>query len=203
MTQTVGILAYGSLIDDPGKEIAAATVRTVTNVPTPFSVEFARCSRSRGGGPTLIPVTHGGSPVLGKVSILDVPECEAANRLWRREVRQVGNGRDYVPPKNFGPDTVVVRRLEDFAGVSLVLYTEIAANIDPITAEFLAALAIESVGKTDPGRDGISYLIAAKKSGIRTPLSTDYETEILRQSRFASLEEALAGLQEMPKEGKT
>ena len=42
MKETVGILAYGSLIDNPGDEIAAATVRTIEEVETPFNVEFAR-----------------------------------------------------------------------------------------------------------------------------------------------------------------
>lgn len=34
----VGILAYGSLLSDPGTEIAAATIRIVENIETPFNV---------------------------------------------------------------------------------------------------------------------------------------------------------------------
>ncbi|QEX18085.1 hypothetical protein FRZ44_33890 [Hypericibacter terrae] len=49
ITQTVGILAYGSLIDDPGEEIAGAIIRMTADILTPFSIEFARRSRSRGG----------------------------------------------------------------------------------------------------------------------------------------------------------
>lgn len=203
MAQTIGILAYGSLIDDPDEEIAGATIHTTANVLTPFGIEFARQSRSRGGAPTLVPVPHGGSPVLGRVFVLDVPEDEAANRLWRREVRKVGSGLPYRAPKDIGPNTVVVRRLKNFADVNLVLYTEIAANIEPLTAKVLADLAIESVGKSNSGQDGISYLIAAKRNGIETALSADYEAEILRQSECAGLEEALARLKEMPKGGNT
>ena len=202
VTQTVGILAYGSLIADPDEEIAGATVRTMADVFTPFSIEFARRSRSRGGAPTLVPVAQGGSPVVGRVFVLDVSEDEAANRLWRREVRKVGSGRTYPAPEDIGPNTVVVRRLENFSDVDVVLYTEIAVNIEPLTAKILAGLAIESVGKSDPGRDGISYLIAAKRNGITTALSADYEAEIPRQSGCAGLEEALARFQEMPKGGK-
>jgi cation transport regulator ChaC len=201
MKHTVGILAYGSLIDDPGEEIANATIRTTMNVLTPFSIEFARRSRSRGGAPTLIPVVQGGRPVLGRVFVLDVPEDEAANRLWRREVRKVGSAQAYEVPRKIGTDTVVVRRLENFADVKVVLYTEIAANIEPLTAKSLAGLAMESMDKSDPGMDGISYLIAAKKNGITTALSADYEAEILRQSGCSGLEEALARFAKASKGG--
>ena len=44
------------------------------------------------------------------------------------------------------------------------------------------------------GRDGISYLIAAKENGIETALSADYEAEILKKTKCASLEEALENL---------
>lgn len=37
----VGILAYGSLIDNPGTEIKQVVVRRIENVETPFEVEFA------------------------------------------------------------------------------------------------------------------------------------------------------------------
>lgn len=198
----VGILAYGSLMGEPGEEIAGATIHTVASVLTPFSIEFARKSGSRGGAPTLVPVTDGGSAVQGQVFVIDVNEDEAANRLWRRETRKIGTGREYVPPKEIGPNTVVVKRLENFAGVKVVLYTEIAANIEPLTAKRLATLAIKSVGKAEPGRDGISYLIAAKANGIGTTLSADYESEILRQSGCASLKEALAKFQEIAKGGE-
>lgn len=48
MPPPVGILAFGSLIDDPGKEIEAALVGRKANVVTPFNVEFARTSKKRG-----------------------------------------------------------------------------------------------------------------------------------------------------------
>lgn len=198
----IGILAYGSLIDEPGEEIAGAIIRTMPNILTPFSVEFARQSNSRGGAPTLVPVPNGGGAVQGHVFVVDLTEGEAANRLWRREVRKVGTDRAYVPPKVVGPNTVVVKRLENFAGINVVLYTEIAANIEPLTAETLATLAIESVNKATPGLDGISYLIAAKANGIETKLSADYEAEILRQSGCADLEAAIAKFRAMTEKGE-
>lgn len=198
----MGILAYGSLIDEPDEEIAVATIHTMPNVVTPFSVEFARQSNSRGGAPTLVPVPHGGSAVQGQVFVVDVPDGEAANRLWRREVRKVGTDSAYVPLKVVGSNNVVVKRLENFAGIKVVLYTELAANIEPLTAETLATLAVESVNKAAPGLDGISYLIAAKANGIETALSAGYEAEILRQSGCADLEAALAKFRAMAGKGE-
>jgi hypothetical protein len=96
----------------------------------------------------------------------------------------------------------VVRRLENFAGVNVALYTQIAANIEPLTTKILAGLVIDSVGKRDAGRNGISDLIDAKKSGIRTAVSSAHESEILRQTDCADLEEALASFQQIAKVSK-
>ena len=192
--RTVGILAYGSLISTPGVEIEGGTTETKEQIHTPFNVEFARSSRKRGGAPTLVPVETGGVRVGGQIFVLDVEEQEAGHRLWRREIDAVGSGRLYKAPDVIGPNTVVVRRIEDLEGVDIVLYTDIAANIDPLTAGSLAQLAIDSVHKADRDRDGISYLIAAKRNGIRTALSDRYEEEILQRLAVSSLEEALASL---------
>jgi hypothetical protein len=51
---SIGIVAFGSLIDNPGREIEAALVGRKLNVRTPFGVEFARSSTKRGGAPTLV-----------------------------------------------------------------------------------------------------------------------------------------------------
>lgn len=48
---TVGILAYGSLIEEPGKEIEPRIIRRINDIETPFPIEFARSSKSRGGAP--------------------------------------------------------------------------------------------------------------------------------------------------------
>ena len=50
--RTVGILAYGSLIDEPGEEIDSATLAVNGPVLTPFKVEFARKSTTRASAPS-------------------------------------------------------------------------------------------------------------------------------------------------------
>ena len=190
--RSVGILAYGSLISDPKCEIEEGRTETIDDVMTPFHVEFARSSsRSRGGAPTLVPVTCGGAHVKGKVFAMKLTEAEATDVLYRRETNQVGTDKTYPRNRVAKGERVMVERLTDFAGLDVVLYTQIAANIEPLTAEKLAELAIKSVDKADPGRDGISYLIGAKKHGIVTALSPTYEVAILRKRGCETLEDAL------------
>ena len=192
----IGILAYGSLMDDPGVEIESLTVGRIKSVETPFKLEFARSSRIRNGAPTLIPVEEGGVHVKAQILILKkgIPEKKAADMLWRRETQQVGSGKVYERPALPNENTVLVERLENFHNIDLVLYTKIGANIDPLTAQKLAQHAISSA-KSGAGmkkRDGISYLINAKKQGIHTPLMPEYEKEILRKVGTKSLEDAYA-----------
>lgn len=187
---TVGILAYGSLISDPGAEIEKAQTNTIHDVMTPFHIEFARSSNGRGGAPTLVPVTTGGAHVRGKVFVMNVSEAEAADFLYRRETGKIDDKTTYKRPERLTNNSVLVERLTNFAGLDVVLYTQIAATITPLTAERLAELAIASVGKTKPNRDGIVYLINAKKHGIETALSPAYEAEILKETKCKSLDEA-------------
>ncbi|WP_026381962.1 hypothetical protein [Afifella pfennigii] len=186
MAESVGILAYGSLIENPGDEIASAIIDR-REVMTPFKVEFARTSRERAGAPTLVPVTEGGASVRAMLLVLNVSEQEATDRLYRREINQVGSDKRYQRPDRPGPNTVVVRRLENFEGVDVALYTEIAANISNLSAEKLATFAIKSARELGR-RDGISYLIDARSADIVTPLTTAYEEEIKRQSEAGDLE---------------
>jgi cation transport regulator ChaC len=199
MNARVGILAYGSLIVDPREEIQSATIEIKKGIVTPFKVEFARTSRTRGGAPTLVPVDIGGAQVRGWIFVLDVPEEEAANRLWRRETDRVGSGMRYEHPQKVGPDSVVVDRLKNFEDVGIVLYTRISSNIPDVNAEKLASLAIESAQTLDNERDGISYLIRAKANGIQTPLSDGYEQEIIRRLKASDLEDALRKVRSLAK----
>lgn len=192
MPETVGILAYGSLIDDPGAEISAATIETKLSVRTPLKVEFARSSNTRRGAPTLVPVTEGGAQVNGAILLLNVSTEEAANQLWRRETGRVGSGRLYRPNAKPGPNDVMVRTIGQLEGLDSVLYTEIAPNITPLTPTKLAELAIASARTLSNGRDGINYLIAAKNNGIVTALSAEYEREILRLLDATDLTDALS-----------
>lgn len=189
----IGILAFGSLIEDRGRELESLVVEE-REVVTPFSVEFARTSRTRDGAPTLIPVACGGAPVAARLLVLreGTSKEQAQDVLWRRETDRVGSSEKYRHPVAPRANAVVIRSLENLAGVATVLYTEIGGNIDPLTVEKLADLAIQSAKGRAGGnrRDGISYLIDAKSAGIITPLTPEYEREILRRMGAPSLEEA-------------
>jgi cation transport regulator ChaC len=193
MAGRIGILAYGSLISDPGDDIRSATIDTMNGIVTPFKVEFARSSRSRKGAPTLVPVEDGGAQVNAVIFVLNVSQEEARNRLWRRETRITDVTRVYKEAKNPTVNTVVIEPLTHFKemGVDIVLSTRIGANIADLTPQSLAALAIESAQALNNGRDGISYLMRAKENGVRTLLSVPYEEEIKRKLDAADLEEAL------------
>jgi hypothetical protein len=190
MAETVGILAYGSLIGEPGREIESHITRRIS-CRTPFKVEFARTSRTRNGGPTLVPYDTG-AQVAAQILVVDLPLKEAMDRLYRRETRKIGTNTSYVPPKVATPNMVVVETISPFESIDAVLYTRIGANIEGLTATRLAELAVESARVRQDGSDGISYLMNSKKCGIQTPLSPDYEKEILRLADTDSLEAALA-----------
>lgn len=187
----IGILAYGSLIDDPGDELSPLIVDVVRGVQTPFKVEFARKSRTRGNAPTLIPVRDGGDHVQATILVVNASFDAARDMIWRRETRCGVITKKYAVPDAGRPNAVRVEQLGGFAGMDVVLYTSIGANIDPLTAEGLADLAIASVSKAAPEMDGISYLIAAKRNGIITALSAEYEARILARAGAPDLDSAL------------
>ena len=191
---SIGILAYGSLIEDPGKELGPVIQERIAGVETPFSVEFARSSRSRDGAPTLIPVRDGGTPVKGVILVLcpSIDICHAEDLLWRRETRRECSDRHYDATANSGPDRVEIGRIHGLANVNTVLVTKIAANIENRTPAHLADLAIRSARKEAGATrmDGISYLISVKRQDIRTPLLPDYEAAILAKTNGRTLEEA-------------
>ena len=191
MAGSVGILAFGSLIDSSGTEIETAIIGRKKNVRTPFAVEFARTSNKRGGAPTLVPVRQGGSSVPAQILVLNISEQEAKDRLWRREIDRVGEGGHYREHPSPGPNTLIIDEYNDLAGIATVLAARFAATIEPLTAEHLAELAIASARIERTGRDGITYLIAANRNGIITPLSPAYEHEILRRTQARDLPEAI------------
>ena len=60
----IAILAFGSLIEDPGKELHPRIRERIEGIKMPFSIEFARSSGSRFSGrfrvlniSTLFPIT--------------------------------------------------------------------------------------------------------------------------------------------------
>jgi hypothetical protein len=72
----LAILAYGSLNGDPSEHLARVLTRRI-NAKTPFPVEYARLSGSRGGAPTLVPHVAG-SAVAAKVLVLTERVTEAS-----------------------------------------------------------------------------------------------------------------------------
>ena len=142
MADTVGILAYGSFIGDPGAEIEPHITRRIS-CRTPFKVEFARTSRTRKIGPTLVPYKDG-SEVAAQILVVGLSLKEASNRLYRRETRNADSNIFYVPPKTITPNTVVIESLRSVEGVETVLYTKIGPNIEGPTATRLAELAVNS-----------------------------------------------------------
>jgi hypothetical protein len=192
----IGILAYGSLIEDPGKEIEPLIRERKVDVETPFRIEFARSSSKRDGAPTVVLVENGGCTVRATILVLDadVSREKAEDLLWRRETRNECTAKHYTLSSEANPNKMVVESLINFGGLNVVLYTKLGANITDLSASKLAELAIASAkaeaGKT--GKDGISYLISVKRQGISTPLMPTYESEILKRTSASNLEDAFA-----------
>jgi len=182
----IGILAYGSLIDDPGFEMKPRIVERI-GVKTPFRIEFARQSGERDNAPTLTVVTQGGAHADGVVLLLDetVTEKQAVDMLYRREIGAVGSGRSYR-------QNDVVIELFDMEEIGRILYARLKQNIPNPSPLGLARLAIASASREAGAerRDGISYLISAKKNGIRTPLMEEYEKKILLETETETLVDA-------------
>ena len=132
----------------------------------------------------------------GVLLVLDsaISLAEAKTLLWRRETRRECSGEQYSRPANPGPNQVIVECIENFAGCDVVLYTKIGRNISQLDADPLADLAIKSArGKSGAARkDGISYLMDAKRNGIKTPLLAWYRAAILCRTEAGDLMEARA-----------
>ena len=205
MSPQLAILAYGSLIDHPGAEIAPHIAEWRGEL-TPFRVEFARSSRTRAGAPTLVPVfcEDVGAPVHAQLLVLNagVSVEQATDMLYRREIHQVGSVKHYDDVKaRQSKDRVRVERLEGFAGLDVVLYASLPINLEWVCdpnldlqgkAECLADLAIQSVTPQtyQKNKDGIVYLQQAIANGIETPLTQPYREAILRKSGATTLDEA-------------
>lgn len=182
----IGILAFGSMAEEPGAELAAAIIRRI-EVETPFAVEFARSSHTRDGAPTLVPVRKGGAHVRSTVLALgdSVTIADARAMLYRRETGRLND-------TSLGSRAAWIAELVDFAGTSTCLYTALQPNIRPLTAEKLAELAVDSAAAQAGGehRDGISYLQQQKRRGVVTPLMPAYEEAVLARTGARDLASA-------------
>ena len=190
----IAILAYGSLIPNPGDELKKHITQVIHNVETPFNIEFSRTSKTRNNAPTLAVVEGYGSKVKGGLLELnqDIDLVNAESMLWRRETWEINSQKNYSPPQVVTVNTMVVERVYKFHGFDIVLYTKLGENLPNTNAKDLAKLAIASA-KSESGnqkRDGISYLIDVIAYGISTPLMAEYEYEILRQTKSKNLNDA-------------
>ena len=191
----LGILAFGSLIDDPGSELKKFITKQISNVETPFKIEYGRKSSGRGDAPTLIPITEGGKKVNATLLILsdELGIIEAKNMLYRRELNKVGSNRTYTERENPTPNQLVIGVYKNIRSVETVLTANFGKNLTEITPEILADLAIASFKSDDVeiGRDGISYLNNNISNGIITPLTDEYEKSILQKMNANNLEEII------------
>jgi len=183
---SVGILAFGSIAEEPGTELAAAVIRRI-EVETPFAVEFARSSRTRDSAPTLVPVSEGGARIPASVLVLDdsVTVADARAMLYRRETGRLND-------KSAGSRAAWIAELAGFAGLNTCIYTAFKANIRPLTAEKLAELAVCSAARAAgvARRDGISYLQQQKRRGLMTPLMPAYMEAVLARTGARDLDGA-------------
>lgn len=192
----IGILAFGSLISNPKWELEDAIARRITGVTTSFHIEYARDSLVRGGAPTLVPVEQGGSSVNGVILVMKdaVGLADARDRTYRRERNQAGSRLEYRHVEDPGPNAVHLPTIGPLAGVEIVFHVVLGDTIpqeDRVPAT-LARKAIASVGRTESGRDGITYLRDNIASGIETPLTHSYRQAVLSATGTVTLEDALA-----------
>jgi L-cysteine desulfidase len=196
MKYKIGILAYGSLITDSGKEIEPLIIDKI-NCKTPFKVEFARTSKSRNGAPTLIPYETG-NEVNAVILVLEnsTDLAYAKSILYRRE-RHIFDDKDYLEITNPTINEIEVKCISEFENVEKVIYTSLGKNIEgELTAEKLSQLAIKSILSKagEEKKDGIRYLNDSIKNSITTTLSKDYEQSILDYTETKTLEEAIEKL---------
>ncbi|MCU7550426.1 hypothetical protein OCK74_14995 [Chitinophagaceae bacterium LB-8] len=197
----LGILAYGSLVDDPGPELKPLIVDRIP-CQTPFNVEYARLSAGRSDAPTVIPVAGEGKPVKAFILVLadNITQLQAESMLWRREIRTSDLLRTYRRPEEPHINSVLVESISNFQEVETVLYTSIKSNMGILnTPPYLAHFAIESILNEagEKKMDGLRYLKNNIDNGILTPLTSEYRAEILKQTAAKDLDEAIEKLDKL------
>jgi len=199
----LGILVYGSMMGEPGKEISRH-VQKIIPVITPFAVEYARKSKNRSNAPVLVPVNENGARVKAQILVLkpNISEHEACDLLYRRAINFVDEHAIVYADKDKHENSgLTIQYLENFENIEKVFYTAFTPNIENIVrpdispddkAKELAYLAIESLNQDTfcMQRDGIRCLIEDISSGIKTPLSEFYIREIINRASANDLNEA-------------
>jgi hypothetical protein len=171
-----GILAFGSLIWEPGELVSLEKVGEVI-CTTPWPVEFGRSSRRRGWAPTLVKVRRGLKVRARVLLYRDDPDHVEATLAKREGINLAKRPKD------------IKACLVPGVSVKPIWYSGLAPNITRPSPHCLARLAIASV-KPCPEGNGIRYLRECLKLSIRTSMTQAYRDEILRITGQTNLEEA-------------
>jgi hypothetical protein len=182
-----GVLLYGPIAQDPGPDLLAVA-ETISDVMTPFPVEFARTNGVH--GPYLVPAPEGmGACVPARLlhMIPDLSEEEICNRLICRESRLLGQPRDYFSEYKEAAtdDPIHICQTASMGGLDRIFYVQAQPNQPEILdasrsheeqATILAQIALQSQAAAQDGDiDGVSYLIQALAQDISTPLTPHYQ----------------------------
>lgn len=187
-TENIGILAYGSLLADPGPDIGPRIIERIQQ-QTPWPVEYARRSESRGGAPTLV-IHPKGSRVQGAVLVLDLKRNEEAlAREWLR-IREGRTSQENI-------------KSMELSGLKVVLYADLPGTIpdEELSPECLADYALASVSSLLE-RNGIAYLADNIQNGVKTPLTDAYSSAILRKTGAPDLQAAIKTAAGLAEEGQ-
>ena len=119
--------------------------------------------------------------------------------LYRREINEVGKvSKSYSHSDNPSKNKTIIEEHKNLHGFDVLLTARLQSNLDEVTPEILANLAIESAkGETlKENRDGITYLKRNIRNGIVTPLTGEYRQHILEKLGVKNLEEAIQKLKD-------
>lgn len=182
-TEHIAILAYGSLIWNPGDEIKQHTI-SVLDVICPFKIEYARKSSTREDAPVLVKLSDEPGKTNAKLFVTDLHTSDENKAFVKEMIRQREDcGEKYVK--------VLEKPLKKF---SVIFYADLPKNMDKVNINELADLAIKSVEKCKkkgkPEKNGIRYLLNNIKSGVITELTDSYANKIMEITKTDSLEEA-------------
>lgn len=170
----VAIMAYGSLLYEPGAGLAMVIVGR-RPCRTPFPVEYGRASRRWGGGPVLVPHERGG-PVDGALLLL-ADEVDLGTAVELLADREGLDGSRGVVEVDMPGDRLVI--------TACLPRNLPAPDMDP---DALARRAVTSA-RNGP-RNGVAYLNGALRAGIVTPASEAYARGVLERVGAQSLDEA-------------
>lgn len=182
-----GVLLYGVVAQDPGPDLLAVT-EIISNVMTPFPVEFARANGVH--GPYLVPAPEGiGDCVPARLLHLipDLSEDEICDRLMYWESRLLGTPRFqfFEDKERQAEDPIFIWQTSPLNDLDRVYYTQAQPNLPEILdadytpeekATLLAQTARQSEQAAKVGEvDGVTYLRQALAQGISTPLMPYYQ----------------------------